>query len=172
MALVVEDGSGVSGANTYAAVATVDAYHAARKAPLGVCAAWTTATTAQKEAAILTAMAFVEGLSWNGVKASSENALEWPRTYVVDRNGFDVASDAIPAAVVNAVCEAAIRELESPGTLLPDKSRDEGIKSVAVPGVVEVEWSDDAPTVTSLRAITTLLIGLVRAACNFEIGRG
>jgi len=112
MSLTVETGSGVSGAESYASVADADAYWAARNEP----AAWTAAETAEKEAALRIATEYLDarfGSRWRGVKADSDNALDWPRAGVHDENGYLLASDELPTALVRATIEAAGRQAAS-----------------------------------------------------------
>lgn len=155
MPLIVEDGSRVAGANTYADVATVDAYHAERGN-----ADWT-GEDATKEAAILRAMTYIEGLSWRGVKATQAQLLEWPRGYMEDRNGYAINSDVVPTVVVHALCEAALRELVAAGATMPDASRDDVLNSMEIAGAIKMAWSQSAPTRTDFPIIKTLLKGLI-----------
>jgi len=45
---------------------------------------------------------------------------EWPRVDAADYDGNDIDPSSIPLEVVNATIEAAIREGQNPGSLLPD----------------------------------------------------
>jgi hypothetical protein len=139
MALVIEDGSGRADAESYISVSDCDAYHAARGN-----AAWT-GEVAVKEAALREATAFVEdsyrGL-WRGVRAKWEQALAWPRFGVIDQDSFHLASNQVPSLVMDAVCEAALRAIQS--DLTPDLDRGGRIKRQKV-DVIETEYRDDAP---------------------------
>lgn len=113
MAFVVEDGTGLPGANSYAAVAYADAYFLERNQ-----SAWT-GTPTQKEAALILATDYIEGRFWSrfaGVQLTETQSLSWPRT------GTAYASDAIPTPLVKATCEYALRALTSP--LAPDMAAD------------------------------------------------
>ena len=139
MALIIEDGSGRSDAESYVSLADCDAYHSARAN-----SSWT-GDEAAKEAALLEATAFVEdsyrGL-WRGVRSKWEQALSWPRFGVIDQDGFQVASDSLPSLLQAAVCEAALRAIE--GDLTPDLDRGGQIKRQKV-DVIETEYKEDAP---------------------------
>lgn len=139
MALVIEDGSGRADAESYVGVSDCDAYHAARGN-----AAWTGEDDV-KEAALREATAFVEdsyrGL-WRGVRAKWGQALAWPRFGVVDQDGFQIASDQVPALLKSAVCEAALRAIQA--DLTPDLDRGGQVKRQKV-DVIETEYKDDAP---------------------------
>lgn len=139
MALVIEDGSGRSDAETYVSLTDCDAYHAGRGN-----SAWT-GEDAVKEAALREATSFVEdsyrGL-WRGVRAKWKQALSWPRFGVVDQDGFNIANDSIPTLLMDAVCEAALRAIQS--DLTPDLDRGGEIKRQKV-DVIETEYKDGAP---------------------------
>jgi hypothetical protein len=121
LALIKEDGSGLSDANSYASAADGDAYHEGHVNA----AAWTGATTGQKEAALVMATRLMDAyFEFGGRKATQVQALQWPRAGCVDRDAESVAeplrgwglggacfpSDEVPAEVVRACCEQA-REL-------------------------------------------------------------
>jgi hypothetical protein len=108
MALIKEDGTGKADANSYASVAEGDAYHEGHL----YATAWTAATQANKEKALVFATRLIDAeFRFKGVKASTTQALQWPRAECRDSDGADdLASDAVPSAVVNATCEMA-REL-------------------------------------------------------------
>lgn len=169
MALIVETGAVVSGANTYASIATVAAYCAsmgyAEWAASGV-------TDAQREAAVLRAMSYIEALPWYGIKTARDNPLAWPRSGMCDREGYALDSDAVPAVVVKALCEAAYRELKAAGTLQPDETRDDSLASLSVAGAVSLQWSAGAPSRTNFRMIRDLLAGLIQAGGGIRLVRG
>ena len=118
MALLVESGAGVAGADSYLASAEADLHHAA----LGW-EGWAAASAQAREAALRRATRAVDGLyagRWKGAKAVpwTVNVLAWPRHGVVDEAGAAmVAADAIPAGLKAAVAEGARIELEQPGAL-------------------------------------------------------
>lgn len=152
MTLIVEDGSGVTNANTYASVNTVDEYHAA----LGQ-DTWT-GTDAAKEAAILRAMRFIENQQYIGIKEDEYNPLEWPRWDAWDRNGYLIQNDVIPQNIINALCEAALVELVSPNALRATLVRGNAIKRQKV-DVIETEYFNSASSRNAYDAITMELGG-------------
>lgn len=162
--LTIETGAGVTGATSYASAATLDAYALAR----GLTA---TGTEAAKESALLRAMSWLEAKAWKGRKVKRDNPLEWPRREVVDRNGYDVQTDIVPAPVVNALCEAALRELASSGSLQPDQGRDSHLSAVKV-GEIELSWEAGASAAPSITIINGLLRGLVFADGSVRLARG
>ncbi len=113
--MIVEDGTGVVGADSYATVAAADAYHLARGN-----AAWAAATNPQKEAALINAASYLDAVyKYVGYRATTTQGLQWPRiveTYPVVIN-VNVASWP-PMGVITAAYELALRALS--GSLAPD----------------------------------------------------
>lgn len=110
MALVVETGAGLANADAYVSLADADTYFAAHGSPT----AWTGATDAQQESAIRYATLWIDSrYQWPGGVLVSTQALAWPRGGVVDGEGRYVASDALPARLVQATCEAALEHLST-----------------------------------------------------------
>lgn len=101
MPLTPETGTGVAGADTYATLAQARAY--AEKRGL----AFPSDDTAGESALIL-ACDYLETLRWKGEKSAVANALAWPRRYVPLEDGTELASDEIPAVLINAQCQLAI----------------------------------------------------------------
>lgn len=132
MSLVVEDGSGLSTAESYASVAAATAYWAARTEP----AAWAALSTdGEKEVALRQATEYLDarfGARWKGYHANPlVQALDWPRSSVLDRDGYCVASDSLPTNLVRATIEAAARQASA--DLAPDIDADDvGIAKTSV----------------------------------------
>lgn len=153
MALIVEDGSIVAGAESYISVSDADAYHAARGN-----AAWT-GTDAAKEALLRKAtdyMLQVYGLRWKGDRVSATQALDWPREGV-EVFGFDIDPDVVPDAVANACAELALRAAS--GDLTPDVARRTVREKV---GPIEVEYDRNAPALPDYQAVDNMLAALLR----------
>lgn len=161
--LTVEDGSGVAGANSYVSVSAADAYHEARGNT-----GWIGSDDA-KEQAILRAMAALEARRWRGRRSLRDQALQWPRYGVVDRDGYELDSTVVPGGVASALCEMALLELASPGVTSP--ALDRATKREKV-GDLEVEYMDGAERMTRYTVVDALMAGLVGAPSCVEIGRG
>lgn len=132
MALTSEDGTGVSGSESYYAIAGIDAYWAARTHnPLA--AIWAAATTAKKEGAAREATAFTDatwGAFYLGTRKSYSQGLEWPRNGDLDTEDADadgLTTDFLPLTDINgtelpalppqlqwAVAELAARAVTAP----------------------------------------------------------
>jgi len=156
MALVVEDGTGLSNANAYVAVADVDSYASAINYT-----AWASLNTAQKEAAIIAATTYIDAnFMFTGARVKATQALSWPRTGVTDRyEQISIPSNIVPNAVKRVCMDLAIKS--SDGTvLLEDQAHGGAVKSEQV-GPLKVEYKDSAPAAT-LYAVSGLLKGLLR----------
>ena len=111
--LIKEDGSGKPDANSYAALADADSFHEGHV----YATAWTAASGASKQAALVMATRLIDvEFRFGGFRKSEGQALEWPRIDCPDREraGFSgsgfLSSDKVPKGVVDATCEMA-REL-------------------------------------------------------------
>jgi len=121
MALVVEDGTGKTASESYISVASANTYHDAHGCP----AAWKEARDNEKEIALRIATQYLDSFyhgSWIGLKASELQALAWPRIAAYTVDGYLISGTVIPVALKNAVAVAALKELESSGSLSPDIS--------------------------------------------------
>lgn len=116
MAIVVEDGTGKADGEVLISVDDADAYFLAR----GV-TEWTGTDTA-KEAALRRGWEWIETRflgTWKGAKSFTGQALEWPRTGVIDANGEELDGDAIPVRLARANAEAALIFLGGTDPLAP-----------------------------------------------------
>lgn len=158
MALVVEDGSGLPDAEAYCSAADADEFHATRGN-----AAWAARSTEAKEQALRRAtddMLQQYSGRWKGERISASQALDWPRDGVVI-DGFELRSDEVPAAVVRACAELALRALS--GALTPDEGP--GVKSKTV-GPIEIVYQDGARDEKRYLAVENLLRPYLRGAAS------
>jgi hypothetical protein len=121
--LIKETGAGLANANAYANAADGDAYHEGHL----YASAWTAATLANKEAALVMATRLIDGqYQFAGWKTSTAQALQWPRASCLDPDGEDdLPVDAVPKAVLEATCELARELLVANRTAAPEG---EGLK--------------------------------------------
>ena len=166
MALTVEDGTGVTGADCYADVTACSAY-----AVLYYGAALT-GSSGDKEAAIRRATAYLDGLAWRGSRTNGRaQPLAWPRTSMVDCDGNDIASNEIPSELIIAQHELARAEFQSPGLLSPQGSlRDTMVRREKV-DVIEVEYDTTRVTASTANAQVLVDAAMRRIKC-FLIGGG
>ncbi|MRX33216.1 DnaT-like ssDNA-binding protein [Aminobacter sp. MDW-2] len=98
------------------------------------------------------------GLPTGGI----EQERAWPRTGAT-AYGNALADGIIPLRVVNASYEAALLELQSPGSLSAVVSGSSLVKRERVEGAVEVEYavSDKTDLATAARPVVTVIDGLL-----------
>ncbi len=100
MALIVEDGSGVDGANTYASRDVYLAYALSRGVEID--------DDDPADVQLISAMDYLAGQCWKGQPVDPFQPLGWPRKYVyIGSNLWD--QTAIPADIVNAQCALAMQ---------------------------------------------------------------
>lgn len=159
MTLVVEDGTGLSTAESYVSVADCAAYATARAL------SFSTEDTAAAEAALRRATAWIDGQyrsRFSGVRQHRRlQALEWPRGWAEDNECNPISASEVPVEIVHATCEAAVRELAKPGSMSPDLKRGGAIKRVKA-GSVEVEYGAGATATTVFATIDGILASLLR----------
>ena len=165
MALIVETGAGLSDAESYVSVSDADTYHFKQGNP----STWSTSTTDQKESALRVATAYLDGrygLRWVGRRINQTMALDWPRYEVTDRDGWSVASTAVPTGVKNATAYVALKVREG-DTLVPDV--DAGTSAVAesvTVGSISIEstYAGAPTTAPSYPTVDLLLRDLAQPA--------
>lgn len=132
MALIVEDGSGVSAADSYISTADADTYWAKFGSP----SEWSNASTAQKESALRHATRWIDeqyARRWAGVVTHSSQELRWPRSGVTDDEGRIIDDTEIPRVLSEAVCQFAFLHLAGGGLSRVVSS---GVQSESLEGVV------------------------------------
>jgi len=103
MALIIEDGSIVAGANSYATVAEIQNYADLRNMSLPC-------STGEIEVIAILAMDYLEAQCYQGeLVEPNVQPLQWPRQYVYI-NGEEFPNNAIPSQLKNAQIELAIAQ--------------------------------------------------------------
>jgi hypothetical protein len=174
--IVVEDGTGVIGANALTTLDFADQYAEDR----GI-AAWT-GTDDQKASAIILATDFLRRYAgrWKGHRTFVDQTLDWPRAGVlVDETDLEsiavfplrpslalfaigyLPDDEIPWAIQASVVELAVRA-RTGVPLIPDQSRGGRIKQETV-GPLTTVYADDAPAGRTYPAATSFLAPYLRA---------
>lgn len=162
-------------ADYYGTVAGADAYHQERGN-----AAWTGSDEA-KAAALTRASAYIDGLGaqlpvtqcvlvFPGKKVGGRGqALQWPRTGAIDREGDPIDPNSVPTEVEQATYESALRELVKPGSLNPDYIASMAVKSATV-GPLKTEFfgpaeGDDQPNKPYVGIISDILAPIMAWRC-------
>lgn len=155
MALIVEDGTGLSTAESYISVADADTYIAAYR---GANTTWDAATDTAKEVAARQATKYLDGTSsWKGMKEFSTQALAWPRIYAYDETG--IAYDGIPVALEQATAEVMF--LIVTGETITETVTRGGQTVREKVDVIEVEYSQSASVQPHFPIISRLVADLV-----------
>lgn len=167
-----------SPANALVSLADALAYHAVRGN-----AAWAAlASDTLREQAIIRATDFMEaayGLRYAGVRATTTQALSWPRYYVPIK-GAAISyyygcvaywpGDSVPAIIANACAELALRTA-SGVDLAPDTSR---LKSRTKVGPIEVDYvlgSSPLPKFTAVERMLAPFFGGSGGSMNIPVFR-
>ncbi len=154
MALIVEDGTGLPDAESYASVVEADAYFAAR----GQADAWD--AVEDKEVALRLAadyLSYTYRNLWAGDRLDSLQALDWPRVEVP----WDTPTGyrdyrVIPRELKNAQCELALRT--AAGSLIADLGRETKRETV---DVITVEYADNGSRQTEYSIVDGWLKSLL-----------
>ena len=169
MALIVEDGTGLSDAESFLSVADADSYFSKHGEP----SAWTAATTAAKEAALRLATQYlctVYHQRWKSVRTYEEQALDWPRAWMDDDDGYSIDSDELPQRLKDATAEMSLRSLSA--TLLPDVDNPGAIKRERVkvgPIEDEVEYTSGGKSqLIRYRLVDLLLAPYIQPSSRLE----
>lgn len=168
LVLVKETGAGLTDANSYASVSDADAYHEGHL----YSSAWTGASAATKEAALVMATRLIDGsYQFNGYRSSDTQALQWPRQHCPDpdklasawtaqfgtvRPEFD--SDKIPKVLADATCEVA-RELAKADST--DAAEGEGISRLSIADAISIQFDkkDKQPTISTTAQLFLIKLG-------------
>lgn len=102
--VIVEDGSQVSGSNSYVSIATIDAWIETNPHD----STWSDLTDAKKNGfALMSCRVLNEQMEWHGWQSDDEQSLDLPRSGMTDKNGNSIDNDEIPTEIQNAQCELA-----------------------------------------------------------------
>jgi len=149
MALVVEDGTLVSGADSYVTLAEFKAWADKR----GVTYGTDSAVTQQ----IYRAMDYIEGLNFIGEKSDENQSLQWPRDQVVI-DGYYIDSDEMPNELKVAVYESIKAEIDGDSRMTASDRRTISEKV----GDLQVTYANNADVKRSIPAVTRALRKLIR----------
>lgn len=159
MTLIVEDGTGVYGAESYGSVADADIYWGNRT-HTGFYTTWNAAAVAAKEGAAREASDYLDaeyGRFYLGIRAGDAQGRDWPRTGAVDAQGRPVPN--LPPEIIKATFELSARAIVA--RLDKDKARGGMIESVGA-GPARVTFSKDAPS----KITYGLILGILEPILN------
>jgi len=168
---VVEDGTGLSNANSYLSVADADTYHDNHSGSTD----WSGATQANKEKALRLATQYLEVRydgRWKEYRTNEDQSLAWPRAYVYDVDGYYYGTDEIPQCLKDATAELALRVIEG-DTLLDDISKPGTIKSKSVttgPITKSVVYTGGCTEIKKYPLIEGLIKHLIESSATIQRG--
>lgn len=152
MTIIVEDGSVVEDANSYASLDDCADYCAARGLT------FPSSPSTLGEQALIRATAAIDAIyggRFPGYKLDGrEQSLAWPRGQAYDNESLAISDDAIPGEIFKATCEAAVRELATPNSVLPDLER--AIKNLKA-GSVSIEYESNSSSAVTFQLIDGIL---------------
>lgn len=178
MAFVLETGEGLQFANSYVSEAMANTYWDDRGYTL---AAGDPQTALVRGTQYVDTYRFrfpgyrtkrrLQGLEWPRVGAYtnlSSDGREYPYPNALFRTdsfqqylGYSfIPSNEIPVEIIQATCEAALRELAVPGSMQPDLERGGMVKSLAA-GSVSIVYMDGATPQSTTQLIDGILSGLL-----------
>ncbi len=129
MAITLIATPGASNANTYTTLADAETYFESRLHKTD----WTDATDANKNIALVWATRLLDDyIIWDGMVASSTQALMWPRTLVYDTEGYPVNSGTIPSFLAEATAEFGMFLLADDVSI---EKGEKGFKRLTLPGL-------------------------------------
>lgn len=132
MALIIEDGSIVTNANSYITLAEARSFALDRGVTLST-------DDDVLSALIFKAMDFLESKKYQGAKVNTNQSLSWPR-YNVFIDGYYADSSVIPKELKNACCQLVMDSVSN--VIQPNipVSQEGALKSKSVDGVVKKEF--------------------------------
>lgn len=158
MALIIEDGSGVPGANSYNSVTEIRTYASARGIML---------PTADEDVEVLAVQAtdYLETFrnDYQGKKTEVTQDLQFPRTGVVIED-YDVPSNEILKLLKQAHAQAASEAYEQ--DLLPNKAQVAKKEKV---DVIEVEYQESSTSIVGFPKVDALLEPLFKSSSGWPI---
>lgn len=168
LTLVKETGAGLTNSNSYASAADGDTYYLGHLYATN----WTTATTANKEAALVMATRIIdESYQFSGKRANDTQALQWPREYARDPDRLVSPvparltvwdeyfnNNVVPNLLRDAVIETARCLIITDRTTDPDG---EGLHQFALTGVLAISFnaSDRRPVIPHLALVMLTKLG-------------
>ncbi len=156
--IIIEDGTLVSGANSYIDSAYVDAYATARNLT-----DWdVSGTQSRKDAAILEASDYLKNevrYNYRGARRTATQITAWPRDGASEYRGPALPNDYISWRLKESEAKLSVRAYAAPGTLQPAQDRGGATKFEKV-DVIETTYMDNAPTEVVIQEVWGLLAPL------------
>jgi hypothetical protein len=161
--MIVEDGTGITAADSYVTLVEANAYASSSLNATS----WAALGTDERERLLVAATRWLDQHAiWNGSKTFDTepypNNLRWPRKYVCDADNLPVGENAIPVGLRSAVVELAMFFLnpDNNPTAHSDKA---GLSEITV-DVITLRFQDgfNANSTKYLPGLNAMLRGLGR----------
>lgn len=171
--LILEDGTGVSGAQAWFDESFMDSYNENHdQVP-----EWEDADTDTKQKWIRQGTTYIARAYANrfkGKRTYEAQSLPFPRTGIIDPDGFEIAENSLPNALLEATAEAILRQAMGI-ELLPDAAAGENVstKDIRVDTIaIHSEYLGSRKGVRTFRAIDQTLRsgGLISGALTRGVG--
>lgn len=171
MALVVEDGTGKTDAESYISTADITTYLTARRTTTQL-ATWTAASETVKEHAARLATQYLDSTYkdlWDSWRYSDDQALDFPRTGVeIDGVAYD--SDELPQQLLDAAAKLALKVTD--GDVLFADMADEGTvssRSVRVGPITEaVSFTSGSRGIKKYRLVEIIIAPLIATISQLD----
>lgn len=150
---------GGANSNSYGTVAEADAYFSDR-----MTGDWDSSEV-HKEQYLVKATQYLDAVYaglWAGVKATSAQALAWPRYDVLDSDGYSIASDIIPEKLKYATFEAA--KIIAGGVNLQEAQGRKTTREKV--GELEIEYSEGSIMSTRYPAVDGYLRDFIKMGAS------
>lgn len=143
--LIIEDGTAKEDAQSYATAAELASFAAARGITIP-------AVEAEQEALLLSAIDYMESLSYVGIRYTRDQGLSWPRVNAIV-DGFYVAHNELPRRLKQAQLQLAVDAItvDLMANVLPSTER--VVIEEAVEGAVSVKYAPPASPQASLSTV-------------------
>ena len=162
--VVMETGAGLANANSYADVAYADSYFAAHPFYAD---AWDELDDATKAVLLVSATRALDvQFLWHGYRATSTQALEWPRQRVRDLYDTLISANVVPERVRQATCEMAYYLTK--GDRSPENSTVSGLDRLKI-DVIELEYSSSVSS-SATAPVSTSVRDLLRGLADYMTG--
>lgn len=153
---------GAVDANSYVTLAEADAYHGTRLFN----SAWTGATQANRETALIWAARILDRENFLGYRTAESQSMRWPRVDVYDRDGYYINANVVPQFLKNAQSELAFLLVQADRTV---ESGTEGFKKIKVGSIeLEIDGHDRVKAISP--EINQMLTGYVESGTRMVRG--
>jgi hypothetical protein len=164
MALIIETGAGVEGANSFATVAELRAFAALRGLAVPT-------ADSDCERLLVLACEYLDSLEtlFKGSRNDAEQALSWPRAEVYLFGSYVAFSNsAIPSAIKNAQCQLAVDSQTVTLLALQEDTREIVREKV---DVIETEYAPGGAQTPNLRKAYAFLIPVLKSVSSLKVSR-